>query len=531
MSFDVTDANGNTMNVSDRFLVQRLPANGGTFVPPVANVTSFDTIRGVIIHSANGCLGANGRGYELNPFQASDYVQASGTVPPQITAISRSPLTPTSSQDVNITADIQDIDGMVSSATLFYAVGASNNTFLQTAMTASGSTYTGTIPNTVFADGDIVKYYICATDNDNLTACVPDVNTTFDPLFFVARDGGLTIFDVQFTPFDNGGSGYANTEVTVEGIVTATAAASDLGFVYIQQPGQSGWAGLPLLQNASLANLQRGDRVSVQGTIREDFGMTRMENIIAVNVLDSNNPLPDPVVLSPETFTDYDFQVNEQYEAMLVTLANGTDGITVVDENADDPNDFAEYRVGSNPFDPANGSRVLAGRVTGSAFGSLAFSYINDSTWLTNSGIMTVDACIVEVGDTMESISGIMYYSFGTFKLLPRNNDDVASFSGVNCPNGITTNLEEELQNLNASWNLYPNPSFGQFQVDYSFEKDMQAQLRILDMTGRQVMVESLPGSQGIARLNSATLTGGTYLVLLEADGRLLARKKLVIVK
>ena len=131
----------------------------------------------------------------------------------------------------------------------------------------------------------------------------------------------------------------------------------------------------------------------------------------------------------------------------------------------------------------------------------------------------------------MSSMSGIMYYSFGQFKLLPRNNEDVVDFSGANCPDGITTSLEDELQSLNGSWNLYPNPSFGQFQIDYRFEKDLQAKVRILDMTGRQVLTDNLTGTQGVARFSTASLAGGTYLVLLESAGTLLARKKLVIVK
>ncbi|MEM7660184.1 MAG: hypothetical protein AAF399_29015 [Bacteroidota bacterium] len=193
VSFDVADGGGNVINVSDRFLVQRLPANGGNFVPPTTT-TIYDTLRGVIAHSGNGCTGGNGRGYELYPFDESHYVVQQGAAPPQISAITRNPLTPTSSQDVNVSATVVDPDGSVASASLWYAVGLNNNSYLEAQMTNNGSTYTGTIPNTAFSDEDIVKYYICATDNDGLSACNPNVpGGTFDPIFFTVRDNGLTM--------------------------------------------------------------------------------------------------------------------------------------------------------------------------------------------------------------------------------------------------------------------------------------------------------------------------------------------------
>ncbi|MEL6651900.1 MAG: hypothetical protein AAFQ87_13950, partial [Bacteroidota bacterium] len=268
VSFICSDAQGNLVNISDRFLVQRLPGNGGTFVAP-SQGDRFDTIRGVVAHSANGCFGANGRGYEVYPFQESDYVVAQGAASPSISNISRNPVTPTASQDVTVSATIEDSDGNVTSATLHYAVGASNANYLTVPMTSSGSTYTGTIPNTAYSDGDFVKYYITAEDNDMLTSTSPDINNNFDPIFFAVRDNGTRIFDVQFTPFASGNSGYLGLEVTLEGIVTATADANDLGFVYIQEETGNAWTGLSLVQNAQLASLQRGDKVSVRGTIAE----------------------------------------------------------------------------------------------------------------------------------------------------------------------------------------------------------------------------------------------------------------------
>ncbi len=82
VSFDVSDENGNVINVSDRFLVQKLPGrtlvnpsspkSAGEFVAPIVG-TKYESLRGLIMHSQNGCSGGTGRGYELNPFDKSHY--------------------------------------------------------------------------------------------------------------------------------------------------------------------------------------------------------------------------------------------------------------------------------------------------------------------------------------------------------------------------------------------------------------------------------------------------------------------------
>ena len=523
VSFNVADANGNVVNISDRFLAQRLPAAGGSFVPPPVGAR-FDTIRGVISHSANGCTGAGGRGYEIFPFQASDYVV--GFSAPLISNVNRNPVTPTSSQDVTVFASIEDPDGNVASASLFYAVGVANTSFLSVPMTNTGSTYSATIPSAAFSDGDFVKYYISATDDSAATSTSP-VDGPNQPYFFTARDNGLTIYDVQFTPFPNGISGYLGREVTVEGVVTASAATGDLGFVHIQEEGQTSWGGLQLVEGANLATLERGDRVRVTGTIQESFGLTRMSVLGDAVLLSSGNTLPDPVEVDPNDFTTYDFALNERFEGMLVQLTNPAGGgVYVVEQNADGNNNFAEYRVGSNLLDPLNGCRVLAGRVTGTAFSSLNFSFINDSTWISESGVINGPVCIVSAGDTMASLTGIMTYTFGNMKLLPRNNDDADAFSGANCENGITS--VEDL--LAAGLTAYPNPGRTEVNLRYDFDRAVRGTAELMDLTGRRLQTLSLTGSTGTLRFDTQALPRGTYLLRVSAEGQLVRTLKVALI-
>ncbi|MEO1450995.1 MAG: T9SS type A sorting domain-containing protein, partial [Bacteroidota bacterium] len=537
VSFNVADGDGNLMNISDRFTVQRLPGNGGNFVaPPVGTV--YDTLRGVIAHSANGCVQGNGRGYEMYPYREEDYVI--GFSAPLISNVSRNPVTPMATEDVTVNATIADPDGNVVSASLFYAVGLGNNNFLELPMSANGSTYSATIPNTSYSDGDYVKFYLSATDDSAATSTNP-VDGPVEPYFFAVRDDGTTIRDVQFTPFENGDSPYQGLEVEVTGIVTASSqpgdanTPGDLGFVYIQQPGENTWGGLSLTGNAELSDLRRGDEVRVRGTIRESFGLTQMADIVSVDTLSSGNVIA-PVEVNADSFSDYDFVRTEPYECMLVTLVDPAgDGVAVVDDNADDgggsTSNFAEYRVGNNILNgPDVGCRVLAGRRTNSAFGSLDFSYVNDSLWITDFGEMNVEACIVSVGDTMTSLSGIMYYSFGEMKLLPRNNLDAPGYNGANCAGGIVpVDIEEEL--AGSEFTVFPNPSNAAFTLRYTFPEFVEAQVEVRDMMGRQIARKEIRGVTGEVSLDGRAWASGTYFMVVRTRGEVLATQKILLTK
>ena len=524
VSFNVQDAAGNLMNISDRFLAQRLPANGGTFVPPSVG-TVFDTIRGVIAHSQNGCTGSGGRGYEMFPFDETDYVRAAGNSPPQVADLDRNPTVPTSSEDANISATIEDVDGSVVSATLYYAIGVSDVVYQPVAMTNDGgSGWSAAIPNTAYSDGDFVKYYICAVDNDSLMGCFPDVpggGNAGTPKFFVPRDNGAQIRDLQFTPYSNGNSGYTNLEVTVDGVVISSAEADNLGTVFIQQAGGlTGWAGIQVVENSALATLAVGDYVRVTGTVAENFGLTRIQNTSSIEVLGSDSVIT-PLEIDPGIFSFYSFEDNEQYESMLIRLKNAAGGnIFVVDANADAPNNFAEYRVGTDVFDPNSGSRVLAGRNTGSAPGSLNFSYVNDSSWATNSGVMNVDPVVVQYEDPFEYMQGVMFYSFGNMKLLPRNNAD-AVFLGVN--------IEDEW--AGSELVLYPNPTADNFKVKYSFPKAVKAQFTLVDLMGRQLAQQAIHQMEGEASFSVAQLARGTYMLMIQVEGIVLDYKKILVNK
>jgi hypothetical protein len=517
VSFVVQDQSGNRLNVTDKFRVQRLP-NGnpaGTFVSPNVGDT-YTYIRGVLTHSTNGCFGTNGRGYEMSPTKKSDYGLASAA--PSIITVSRNLVTPSSTQAVTVTANISDITQSVSSATLYYAVGEANTTYTNVAMTlASGTNQSGTWTANIPAqsNGAFVKYYVCATDNNNNTSCNRSVPNGADPFFFTVRDNGTTIYDVQYVPnsFANSNSGYDDMTVTVEGVVTASAEATNLGFVFIQQENELAWAGIMLTDNPSLATLTVGQKVRVTGTVNESFNFTRVEQISSIQSIGTGTITP--LGLNPANFTSYDRLLNEPYEGMLVELRNPTPGacVYVVDNNADDPSNFAEYRIGSDLFDPVTGCRVLAGRVTNSAYSSLNFSYVNDAQWATTDGIMNVTPIVVQNGDVFASMEGIIAYTFGNMKLLPRNNSD-ANFSS-----GCGVSVEDAAQ---GRVTLYPNPAQSSFNIRYHFEgTSTEGTAMVCDLAGRVLKTVSLSGIEGEQIVEVQDLAAGSYLLkVVNVDGK-----------
>jgi len=428
VSFNVEDQFGNIMNVSDRFRVQKLPGEGGTFVAPNVG-DQVDTLRGVIAHSKNNCPGYTGRGYELYPFSEADYVY--GASAPRIFNISRTPTVPTSTDIVNVSADITDNDGNVVSASLFYATGTTGSFSSINMTNSSGDTYEADIP--AQADGTLIRWYITAADDSGLVTTLPSSNPATLTYLYRVRNAGLTIYDIQYTPYNSGNSPFVGESVSIEGIVTAGINSNDtgdLGFVYIQQENQLNFAGIWLQQGTNLSSLNRGDKVQVEGIVAENFGMTAITDIASINVTGTGSI--QPLVVNPDSFSVYNGGSHEQYESMLVRFEHPTAGqnIYIVEQNADEQtgNNYAEYRIGTDEFNPSSGSRVIAGRQAGNS--SLYVSYVTDSLFEISSGIMKVPAYVVKYGHYMESMTGILYYSFGDMKLLPRNNNDIVGYGG-----------------------------------------------------------------------------------------------------
>ncbi|NNJ55454.1 MAG: hypothetical protein HKP14_04960, partial [Bacteroidia bacterium] len=356
VSFDVSDENGNLINVSDRFLVQKLasrdlvnpssPATAGSFVQPIVG-TKYESLSGIIMHSQNGCSGSSGRGYELNPFDTSHYKV--GDTPPSITEVTRDPLVPSSSDMVNLSAKIIDFNGTVDSQSLFYSNNLSQAVvdFTEVAMTLkSGSTdeYEANIP--AFADGTIVRYYIKAKDNDGNESFEPFSAGSTNPsaAFYTVRDAGLTISDLQkVLNVTQDASPYEGSTVTVKGYVVASAKPYDLEDIYIQEKDATEWGAIKLTGNSDLLDLWRTEEVEVTGVIEESFGFTQM-NVSSVTKTGNTYDI-EPIELEASDSAAYASREIEKYEGMLVKMINSAGKVYISNPRL---NPFGEWTIASD---------------------------------------------------------------------------------------------------------------------------------------------------------------------------------------
>lgn len=537
VSFDVQDANGNKINVSDRFFVQKTssytttrpsaPVKQGAFVAPVLG-TRYATLKGILLHSANGCLGGTCRGYELNPFDTSHYVV--GITPPNINEITRTPMVPKSSEAAAISAKIFDSDGSIATAEFYYSTDETDpiSAFVKGTLTLkSGTTdeYETSIP--AQPNGTIVRYYFKAVDNANNTTIVPSsALSTSNPnfLFYTVRENGMSIVDLQKVldvSADN--SPYLGKTVTVTGVVTASAKPYDLEYVFIQDPNYSEWSGIYCTGNSDLIKLYRTEEVTVTGTVQESFGFTTLN---VSNVQKTGNRK----AVNPVTITQYDSMMFankqiEKYESMLVQFVNAKGGkLKVINPKL---SNFGEYSIGAEEGATRNASaRVQAGIQNSNNNSSLWVSLVSDTTLKTTNGEMQVAAVQTESTQTLDTLVGVLTYGFSVWTYKPRNNDDLKGMS-VTLEKAMYPAIPASVKHfVNAKFNVYPNPVSDLLTVDLDANHGL-CYGQIVDLSGR-VVIASQPSNTTL-QMSTLSLNAGVYLLQVRnQNGTLLGVQKIV---
>ncbi len=102
--------------------------------------------------------------------------------------------------------------------------------------------------------------------------------------------------------------GMVGQSVTVKGIVTN---GSELGTIRYLQDNTAGIAAY----GSAINDVKRGDSVTITGTVKSYKQLLELDPITKVVVRSSGNPLPDPIVLTPD-------QISETYESRLVQINN-----------------------------------------------------------------------------------------------------------------------------------------------------------------------------------------------------------------
>lgn len=269
-----------------------------------------------------------------------------------------------------------------------------------------------------------------------------------------------SIYNIQYTTDPNGNSPFANSTVLTGGIVTAIHSTG-----FFIQSGTGPYSGIFVFNNTNTPN--RGDSVTFSAQVEEYFGMTQLKNLSNFAVVNSGNTVLPTIVTTAQAGT-------EAYEGVLVKV---------------------EFATCSN----AN-----------AGFGEWTVS--NSSTSI------NIDDMIFAFTPTQGAaydVTGPVYYSFSTYKILPRDANDIVLVSQVGMKENTLDNIK-----------VYPNPASEFVTIENTLHGDTK--ILILDMRG--AVVKQLQFTSNIEKIDVSELTSGMYHIrVLSSEG--LAQYKLVIQK
>jgi hypothetical protein len=513
-SYEVFDENSTQVvvgNQSSYFRNAMVPTPGSFVKRMVGYIQNRDNVDGT-----------GGFANLINPTYPGDVIVSPA---PSISNVTRDPVLVGYGDNVTITAYIVDNDGIVTSAKLFYRKNMGNN--VEVPMTDLGNnTWSAAIP--AQNDSCIINYFLWAVD-DSLLATIHPADTTHDRYFYLVTDHTeLTIQDVQYSPFGGGYSGYNGYSITVSGVVTADYTdieGNETGTpsspqVYIQN-GQESWSGIRIY-GTEVDSLYRGDYVSATGPVFESYGVTQIgTNDAGVNVtlISSGNPLPEPEDLSTsviDSIGDGGVQA-EQWEGVLIRYSN----LTVMNENADgDP----------GPDEGSGGNRNYGDILVSDGGGNTNTRVdLQDGThnyhnfWF--AGMDTIPN-YVRQGDTFESVTGILWYSFSYYKLIPRKNDDFV---------GWVTDVNNETR-LPISYSVtqnYPNPFNPSTKINYSLPAEGNVTLKIYNILGQEVRTlinnENKSAGDYTISFDASNLASGVYFYRIEVSNYVEVKKMMLL--
>ena len=458
----------------------------------------------------------------ISPAYPGDVTVASFS--PSISSLMRDPVDVGFGDAVTISANIVDPDGSVSSAKLYYRKNFGADVEL-TMNNTSGDTWQAVIP--AQNDSCVMSYVVWAKDNSGLESVYPADTAKSRFFYLVLPDRALNIRDVQYSPFGGGYSGFSGYDVTVTGVVTSDTSdidGNETGTltgpqVYIQD-GQGAWSGIRINGTEVLA-LSRGDNVTVTGTVSESNGLTQVGGINSssnVTVNSSGNTLPTAEELAT---SDLDQKTNgtvdaEQWEGVLVKYSN----LTVTDENADG---------NPGPEEGSGGNRNFGDILVADASGSNTRIDLQDGNHIYNNWWFAGQDTLptyVSTGSTFESVTGIVYYAFSNYKLVPRKNDDIV---------GFVTDVKDAVDPQPSAYQLnqnYPNPFNPSTVISYSIPRGGLVTVKVYNMIGQEVetLVNQFQssGSHQVT-FNGRSLSSGVYFYRINSENFNMVRKMVLL--
>jgi hypothetical protein len=464
---------------------------------------------------------------------------------PSITEVVSTPGVPTSSTPVTVTFRAKDLNtnSNVDSAFVFYRGPATGHLapFIGVKLTLApgDSLYRGTIPT--FANNTIVSYFAGAYSGGQF-GMFPDSTA---PFFYPIKDGGLTIYDLQYTPYTNSDGPFTNDTVTVAGTIYADT--SDITEVSSGRPrlwmtqGVGAWRGMPIYGSTAavgIDTLMRGDSIVATGIVRETNSRTILQ-ILSRTLVERGKTIHAPNLISVSGGGSVSYELSnpptngnrtfEQWEGTLTQV----NAVFMVNRNADNPtggasSNFGEFMVSSTNLPNANsrfGIRVddnghnLYYADTSSAYPIATAG----NPWAANA--RPANGILIPLGSRLASLTAVFDYSFSFYKLQPRTNSDFGAITGV----------VEQVSDVPGGYELeqnYPNPFNPSSTIRYTIPMAGKVHLAIYNMLGQQVatLIDSDQGAGSYTvTIDASRLSTGTYFYTLRVGDFVSTRKMLLL--
>lgn len=484
-------------------------AANNPFTPPPAgakvNLSGFMTLPGGSGSDPYSLGLPIGLIYAINPMADSDLVITES--PPIISGVTRPTAVPGAGPvaiDATVTADPTRT---ITSASLVYFTSSNATEITIASSGKTGNVYSFLIPGV--ANGDFITYWIKATDNANSTS-----ESTRSPLRSL-QNGITSISQIQQTADGKqGASPFFNMTVDMDITATVQNAYGESSLISLQDDFTAGpWTGIfseitsstaTSAATAPIRALNKGDVIRItRARIYERFNVTQIDpaNVTFTMVSSGGFTIP-PKAITTTVLKDRDLA--EGFEGIVLEIDNPV----IVSTNADAPaGPFGEFLISSDGT-VANGLRVD----DASTAPGLEYTGNNPGT-------------VFSVGQRLDFVRGVLYLSFGNFKLLPATTADI----------GGVINTATEDGGIPARFTLeqnYPNPFNPSTQISFDVASTGHVQLEVFDVMGRQVATllnNTVPVGTHSVTFDAQNLSSGVYIYRMTSGASIQTMRMLLM--
>lgn len=344
------------------------------------------------------------------------------------------------------------------------------NPYIDVATASAGSLVMVSQTVTVPATSSSVEF-ILSLRNTSVNQSVFNIGIQLDSIAITATTPPPAnikkIYDIQFTTNANGDSPEVGNVVTTKGVITGIIKNGPDRHAFFIQDSAAAWNGIYVYERND-STLVIGDSVEVTGTVAEYNGLTELTFVSNITVINSGNTLPTPVVTTTGNAN------MEQWEGVVIQTLNA--------ECVSNTNGFGMWEIN-------DGSGSLL------ADDDIYFYHLT-----------------AVVGSHYD-VTGIGHYSFGDYKILPRDANDISLVVGIN-----------ELNTSNVA--VYPNPANDQI----TFETDNNGfNLTITDITGKVIYNQNVVSKKTTVNLNR--FNAGVYFYTIANNNQVVTTDKFIVTK